>query len=239
LTFHHIYRPTSSVGGDFFDVLKLSDHRAGIFIADVMGHGARSALVTAILRTLLQDLIERAGEPAAFLSLMNQHFCGIIDQSSQFLFVSAFYMVIDTERGLATFASAGHPPALLVNRESRQVNSLIPRLENNPALGLFTDSRYTSHTRFTKDGDLYLFFTDGVFEATNPAGEEFGQQRLRELVKLNLDKDIYAVTESIVEGVNRFRGDEPLADDICLVACEVKPGKVRSRVTVTAAAPVR
>jgi len=82
--------------GDFFDVMKLSDHRAGIFIADVMGHGARSALVTAILRTLLQDLAAKASDPAQFLSLLNRHFHSIIEQSNQFIFVSAFYLLIDT-----------------------------------------------------------------------------------------------------------------------------------------------
>ena len=70
LGFHHVYRPASSVGGDFFDVLKLDDYRAGVFIADVMGHGARSALVTAILRTLLHDLSRWADDPAQLLELI-------------------------------------------------------------------------------------------------------------------------------------------------------------------------
>src|SRR5690606_36296223 len=64
LRFHHIYRPASSVGGDYSDVIRISDHSAAIFIADVMGHGARSALVTAILATLVQDFHESANSPA-------------------------------------------------------------------------------------------------------------------------------------------------------------------------------
>ena len=102
LNFHHVYKPTSSVGGDFFDVLKLSDTRAGIFIADVMGHGARSALVTAILRTLLQDFADQANDPAKFLALINRHFISITGQGNQFVFVSAFYLVLDTEKCVAT-----------------------------------------------------------------------------------------------------------------------------------------
>ena len=131
LNFHHVYRPTSSVGGDFFDVIKLSDHRAAIFIADVMGHGARSALVTAILRTLLQDLVAHSEDPAEFLSLLNRQFHSIIQQSNQLIFVSAFYLLIDTERALATFASAGHPPPLVADRvvpTSRSLASTTPLL---------------------------------------------------------------------------------------------------------------
>src|SRR5262249_25033779 len=97
LEFHHIYRPANSVGGDFFYVLKVSDHRAGIFIADVMGHGARSALVTAILRTLLQNLAFDTDNPSQFLGRLNQHFHEIVRESEDTIFVSAFYLIIDTE----------------------------------------------------------------------------------------------------------------------------------------------
>jgi phosphoserine phosphatase RsbU/P len=236
LNFHHVYKPASSVGGDFFDVLKLSDHRAGIFIADVMGHGARSALVTAILRTLLQDLTQQADEPAKFLSLLNQHFYGIIEQGSQFVFVSAFYMILDTEKAVATYASAGHPSPILADRSRRTVAPLIDHLENNPALGLFSDSVYTSFTSFIKERDLFLMFTDGVFEALNADGEEFGSQRLQQVVERNLDLDIERLTDAVVEGVNHFRGATALPDDICLVAVAVNPAKPPASKPVAAVA---
>lgn len=225
LSFHHVYRPTSSVGGDFFDVLKLSDTRAGIFIADVMGHGARSALVTAILRTLLQDLAQEANDPAKFLSLLNQHFYGIIEQGSQFVFASAFYMILDAEKAVASYASAGHPSPLMADRAHRTVVPVIQHLENNPALGLFSDSVYTGFTSFIKDQDLFLLFTDGVFEALNPNGDEFGSDRLQQVVQRNLDLDASRLIDAIINDVNKFRGDSPLPDDICLVAIEVGAAK--------------
>lgn len=236
LNFHHVYKPTSSVGGDFFDVLKLSDHRVGIFIADVMGHGARSALVTAILRTLLQDLAQQADDPAQFLSLLNQHFYGIIEQGSQFVFVSAFYMILDTEKAVATYASAGHPSPLLADRVRRTVAPLIQHLDNNPALGLFGDSVYTGFTSFIKEHDLFLLFTDGVFEALNPDGEEFGGERLQKLVEHNLNLDLNKLTDAVIDGVNQFRGTAPLPDDICLVAIEVNAAKPPAAKPVAAAA---
>ncbi len=79
LNFHHVYQAAMSVSGDFFDVVKLDDHRAGVLVADVMGHGTRSALVTAILRTLLHGLAKAANDPALFLKHLNRHFlrrCG-------------------------------------------------------------------------------------------------------------------------------------------------------------------
>ena len=221
LNFHHVYMPASSVGGDFFDVLKLDDHRAGVFIADVMGHGARSALVTAILRTLLQDLSSQAGDPAKFLELMNRHFYDLVQPSNQFIFVSAFYLIVDTQKAMATYASAGHPSPLVAERRREAVHPLIQNLRDNPALGLFRESHYTSFTSFTARGDVFLLYTDGIIEATNTKDEEFGRERLCSVLKENLNCDVVGLTQSVIEAVNQFTGARALADDICLVAVEV------------------
>ena len=221
LNFHHVYMPASSVGGDFFDVLKLDDHRAGIFIADVMGHGARSALVTAILRTLLQDLSAQADDPARFLEFINRHFYELVEESKQFIFVSAFYLVVDTQKAVATFASAGHPSPLVAERARRTVRPLIQKLRDNPALGLFRESHYTSFTSSAANGDVFLLYTDGISEAVNGDGEEFGRDRLCAVLKQNLDRDVTGLTQSVIEAVNQFTGAKVLPDDICLVAVEV------------------
>ncbi|NQU09531.1 SpoIIE family protein phosphatase, partial [bacterium] len=225
LRFHHVYQPASTVGGDFFDVLKLDDHRAGIFIADVMGHGARSALVTAMLRTLLYDLSHQADDPARFLGLINENFHQLVNHSGQFLFVSAFYLVIDTAKGLATYASAGHPSPYLAERSSRRAHRLIEGLHNNPALGLFPDSQYTNFTSFPGPHDVFLLFTDGLFEALNPAGEEFGVDRLRSVIEANLDRDVAGLCQTVIDTMSQFTEGTPLNDDVCLVAVEV--GDVR------------
>lgn len=227
LDFHHVYRPTSSVGGDFFDVIKLSDHRAGIFIADVMGHGARSALVTAILRTLLQDIARQANDPAEFLSLLNRNFHSIIKQSNQLIFVSAFYLLVDTERAIVTFASAGHPSPLVADRVARRVTPLIEKLVDNPALGVFPEASYTSFSRLIKANDVFLLFTDGVFELINPAGEEFGHERLHDAVVRSLTAPVHEITQQLMGALDQFRQTQAPADDICLVACEIRAGERR------------
>jgi sigma-B regulation protein RsbU (phosphoserine phosphatase) len=233
LNFHHVYLPTSSVGGDFFDVIKLSDHRAGIFIADVMGHGARSALVTAILRTLLLDFAGQANDPAQFLSLLNRHFSSIIKQSNQFIFVSAFYLLIDTERAVATFAAAGHPPPLVADRGARRVMPLIEKLVDNPALGVFPESTYMSFSRLIKANDVFLLFTDGAFETMNRAGEEFGHDRLRAVVERSLDAPMHELTQDVMAALDEFRGTQAPADDICLVACEIRASKTAAQARAT------
>jgi serine phosphatase RsbU (regulator of sigma subunit) len=211
------------VGGDFFDVVKLSDHRAGVFIADVMGHGARSALVTAILRTLWQGFVQQADDPGQFLALINQHFHDIIERASEFVFASAFYLILDTERRQASYASAGHPAPLVADRQTGRVSPLLGPADNRPALGLMRHSRYLTLTRPIRAGQTLLLFTDGITEAPAASGEEFGRERLCRAIEAHLDCPVAPLMEAIVQSVNRHTGAVPLPDDICLVGVEVTP----------------
>ena len=230
LDFHHVYKPASTVGGDFFDVLKLSDHRAGIFIADVMGHGTRSALVTAILRTLVQQTAFEVKDPASFLKVINRHFHAIVKQSGELLFASAFYLIIDTTKATASYASAGHPSPFFAERCRRKVGPLFENLKNNPALGLFPDSSYAKQSKTLTSGDIFVLFTDGVFEATNADGEEFGQQRLREAIAAHIDGGMNEITQAVVRKVNEFVGLAALPDDLCIVAVEVAPTPMTAQI---------
>jgi len=220
LHFHPVYRPTLTVGGDYFDLLKLSDHRAGVFIADVMGHGARSALVTAILRTLVHNWASQANDPADFLENLGRDYHDIIRQTNQSVFVSALLLVADTQLANVAYASAGHPSPLRTNRRTGTVELMIERLRHNPALGLFPESTYTLFTGPLREDDVFLFFTDGVTEAANPEGEEFGRDRLMGVLKDNLHGDLAGLSQAIVAAVHQFTGTTTLTDDFCLVALE-------------------
>jgi sigma-B regulation protein RsbU (phosphoserine phosphatase) len=220
LDFNHIYKPASSVSGDFFDVLKLSNSTVGIFIADVMGHGVRSALVTAILTTLIHNLKSHADQPADFLQLLNSHFYKIIYDSGELIFASAFYLVLDLENKTARYASAGHPSPLLVDRRDGRVVPLTPHLSNNPALGLFPESDYQTFSRATNPHDLFLMFTDGVFECSNSDDVEFGQARLKQLVEANQSTDLHTLMALIASTIKQYSEPHGLDDDVCLVGVE-------------------
>lgn len=220
LNFQHVYQAAMSVSGDFFDIIKLDDSRAGVLIADVMGHGTRSALVTAILRTLLHGISRAATDPAIFLSLLNRHFHDTMRQTDQLIFVSACFVVLDTQEKTLRFASAGHPSPFLGNRGSGQVEPLHGQLKDNPALGLFPDSEYQDFCRPLREGDVILLYTDGIIEALNEEGQEFGRERLAVAMRKNLDMDLAGFTQSTLETVQQFTGYQPPADDLCLVAVE-------------------
>ncbi len=221
LKFHHVYKAASTVGGDFFDMVKLSDHSVGVFIADVMGHGARSALVTAILRTLIQDFVHDTSEPAAFLEIVNRHFHEIVKQSKEFIFVSAFYLLVDTRLEEVRFASAGHPSPLFADRERLRVTPLFEGLKDNPALGLFPSSTYEQHVKGVIPGDTFFLFTDGAYEVTDADGNEFGLEGVRKVIASCLFESSAEIDRAIVSSITEFLGQSSLPDDICLVSVDV------------------
>jgi sigma-B regulation protein RsbU (phosphoserine phosphatase) len=231
LNFHHIYRAAMSVSGDFFDVIKLNDQCAGVLIADVMGHGTRSALVTAILRTLLQSLAQSGEDPGLFLSHLNHHFYDTMKRTDQVIFVSACFIVFDTQKGTARCASAGHPSPLMANRRTGEIRPVYKDLRKNPALGLLPQAAYQVFDHELREHDIFLLFTDGTEEAMNAQDEYYGIERLQRAMSENLKLDIGDLTEAIVDDILKFSGNQPLADDLCLVAAEALLNKSVARST--------
>jgi serine phosphatase RsbU (regulator of sigma subunit) len=229
LKFAHFYQPASTVGGDFFDLIELDENRAGILIADVMGHGARSALVTAILRALVRNRAGETKDPGSFLEDLNRHFMEVISRSGQTLFVTAFFMILDTRKASASWAVAGHPAPLRTRRgNGRAPEPLWTEPPRQPALGLVADAEYRTTESPLKPGDIFLLFTDGAVEAENPDGEIFGGERLAASFDQALDGPMAAMPAKIVCDVSAFQKRLNYDDDVCLVAVEAVSAAVAS-----------
>src|SRR5207302_8506239 len=112
LRFLSLYFPTGNVGGDFFSVFPLGETAAGVLICDVMGHGVRSALVTSMIRGLVEDHVQAVADPGELLTRVNRALAVILKQADTTMFATCFYVVADVERAQLRFANAGHPSAL-------------------------------------------------------------------------------------------------------------------------------
>jgi len=141
-------------------------------------------------------------------------------QTDQLIFVSACFVVLDTHEKTLRSASAGHPSPLLGNRVTGQVEPLHGPLKDNPALGLFPEAEYQEFCRPLREGDVLLLYTDGIIEATNEEGVEYGRERLAVAMRKNLDMDLSGFTQAALESVRQFSGYQPPDDDLCLVAVE-------------------
>jgi phosphoserine phosphatase RsbU/P len=219
--FHHFYQPSTSVSGDFFEVFKLSDTSAGLFICDVMGHGVRAALVASTVSALLGQLRDYWGDPAQLLSRLNRALRSTLEFSEVALFASAFYMIADLEKGELRYANAGHPSPLRVHSIRNCADtSPLNGGKHGPALGLFEDAVYADCHCELSPHDTILLFTDGLFEVEGPGGDIYDYRRLLEAVNRRSELPAFQLCHEVIEEVQRFSAGRHFDDDVCLVAME-------------------
>ncbi|MBV8640403.1 MAG: SpoIIE family protein phosphatase, partial [Verrucomicrobia bacterium] len=183
LAFCHWYQPAEQVGGDFFCVLPLSDTEAGVFICDVLGHGLRAALVTAIVRGLLEELTPIATDPGRLLSEINSSLLAIFRQTETPMLVSAFYLVVNTVDGKMCYANAGHPRPFHVRRHTGVAEPLPFQGPQGPVLGIFERAAYHISYAEASANDLVVLFTDGLFEVEMADDDYYGAERLLAAVR--------------------------------------------------------
>ena len=219
LRFAHRYIPAATLGGDFFDIIQLSDTQCGFLICDVMGHGVRAGLLTALIRGVVEEFAHRASSPALVLAEINHCLMPIIHQTGQPVFATAFYGVIDTAAATLTYANGGHPPPLVVHGATARIDSL--RLESpEPAAGLLEGFVYSNQAISFNTGDTLLAYTDGFFEASDEAGAMFGQARLSNFLRDHAALSGRELIDRLVTEIITFTGRADFEDDLCAVAVE-------------------
>ena len=203
--------PARNVGGDFFDVVRLENGRVGLAIADVSDKGVPAALFMMSSRTLLKGAAIGRSAPSEVLREVND----LLHQDNEAeMFVTLFYATYDSESGAFTYANGGHNSPLIVRADGS--SALLP-LTDGIALGLRPGILYLQETITLLPGDTVVLYTDGVIEAINGQGEQFGIERLREVFGAARPKDSQGVVTEILNAVNVFAGDTPQFDDItCL-----------------------
>jgi len=236
LDFFSFYRPAGAVSGDFFTVTALSDCQVGVFICDVMGHDVRAALVTAMLRSQVQDLGATAPDPGALLARINQNLFGVFKQTGATMYATAFYLVADVARGEIHYASAAHPEPLQVRRSAGLVEPLKGGPADHakgPALGLFEDAQFPAHNGELDAGDLIALYTDGLIEINSADDRQiFTPELLAAAVRQRAQLPATDLLKGVISEIRKFSGRPEFEDDVCLVGMEVKrlggkPGKTR------------
>ena len=222
LRFWHLYHPSGQVGGDFFDVVALSETRAAVFICDVMGHGIRAALVTATLRGIIEQILSSAKDPGSFMTELNKQFMRIFKYTEREMFASAFLLWVDATTGETQYANAGHPSPLHLNRQHRIVEPFFfAESTRGPALGFVEDFPYATSQNYLTEHDLVMLFTDGLYEVEGPDRQEYGQGRLVEFLRTKMDLPMEHFLDQLLADIHQFANGNRFEDDLCLVALEV------------------
>jgi PAS domain S-box-containing protein len=222
LGFCHWYQPAEQVGGDFFCVLPLSETAAGVFICDVLGHGLRAALVTAIVRGLLEELTPIAADPGRLLSEINTSLLAIFRQTETPMLVSAFYLVVDTIDGKMCYANAGHPRPFHVRRQLGVTEPLRFQGPQGPVLGIFERAAYQNSHCEASENDLIVLFTDGLFEVEVAEDEYYGAERLLAAVSKRMQLPAAQLFSEVVAEIQRCCVSGRFTDDMCLLGVELR-----------------
>ena len=200
-----------NVGGDFFDVLYLNDRRISLAIADVSDKGVPAALFMMSSRTLLKSAAMGDTGPGDVLRQVNNL---LQEDNEAGMFVTVLYGVYDPSNGEFTYANGGHNSPLVVHRDG---TSMLLPLTDGIALGAAPNIQYNQNTVTLSPGDTVIFYTDGVTEAMNSEGEQFGLDRLRNLFTSTVPRDPEKTNLAVFKAVNDFVGETPQSDDMtCL-----------------------
>ncbi len=203
--------PAQEVGGDFYDFIPITGKQTGLTIGDVSGKGIPAALFMAFSRTLLRAKACRNPGVGRMIESVNNF---INDEPHSNMFVTLFYSVLDNAQNTLTFVNAGHNPPLLL----RKKNGDIIRLSTGGVvLGAMKGLKMNEKTIDLQAGDLLVLYTDGITEAINQQEDQFGEERLIELLKENQELSSGDLKNLIIDQVYDFASRTPQADDITLM----------------------
>ena len=221
----------AAVAGDFYDFLVVDEHRVGILVADVTGHGVPAALITSFLKSALATQAAHAPNPGEVLTGLSHALCGKFEAH----FVTACYLYVDGDKHVIRYGAGGHPPLLFGSRHGG-AHSAIREIESNGLILGVSETAMYRHVEFPfAPGDRCLLYTDGILEAMSPAQEEFGTSRLVRLLQQRAHLRAEDLVAELLSQLARWsgRGDGNWhEDDITLVAVDLEP-------TPSAASPDR
>nr|MBA3544276.1 serine/threonine-protein phosphatase [Chthoniobacterales bacterium] len=222
LGFLSLYFPTGDVSGDFFSVFPVGEKAAGVLICDVMGHGVRSALITGMIRGLVEEHARLAPDPGELLTRINRALTVILKQAGTTMFATCFYVVADVQRGQLRFANAGHPSALHVRPYGASAEKLDGQDARGPAMGIFPSAIYNTSIRPMSKGDLVMLFTDGLFEVEDATGAFFSEDQLRHTVSRHAALAPEEFFKRVLGDIRKYSQSETFSDDVCVVGMQIR-----------------
>jgi len=213
LAYAGICHPARTVGGDYYDFLDLGSGRVGLVLADIAGKGIGAALLMANLQAALRSQCATASEqPERFLRSVNQL---LYQNTAEGDYATLFFAEYDDDTRKLRYSNCGHPPALLVRGDAS-----VERLQATcTVVGLFEKWECKMGERELAPGDSLMLYTDGVTEALNGEGEEFGEERLLEASRQHCRLSLPELLVALADQARRF-GPQEQADDITLIVAK-------------------
>jgi phosphoserine phosphatase RsbU/P len=209
---HAEMRPAREVGGDLYDIFALDDDRMVITIGDVSGKGVPASLFMAVTQTVIRLVVREGRDLQTEIERANDL---LVATNREMMFATLFCGVLDSSSGLLTYCNCGHNPPLVVRKADGRCEGMHA---NSPPLGIEQGITYKAQSLALSPGDLVLLYTDGVTEAENAEGVQFGAERLEQVAVAMRDLSAREAVETVVRDVADFSKGAPQFDDITCIA---------------------
>ncbi len=211
------YQTSQRAGGDYYDFFELPDGRWGILIADVSGHGTPAAVIMAVTHSIAHTHDSDPDPPSKLMRFINRHLSARYT-SGNGTFVTAFYGIYDPNTRKITYCRAGHPAPRVKRCKAGRIDSLdaAPSLP----LGIDGDEAYEDITETLNPSDVVVFYTDGIIESRNRAGELFGVERLDAIIN-ECKSDPELIIRKTLLSIEDFTDEAPPADDLTMLIAKV------------------
>jgi len=217
IAFGASYEPCDNTGGDLYDAVRAGKNGYTFLAADVSGRGFTAALIAALVKSFFRSRAAWGVDPGEVLAIINRELLPVLGDTEHF--VTAFYAALDLETGALSYASAGHPPALLLRRRLGKVVELAAQ---GPALGVIDSPEFVKGDTRLEEGDRLLLFTDGISEARNIRGEGFGRERLAAAFAKAASVPTTELPQVLLAELKEFRSGVPMSDDTVLLVSELR-----------------
>ncbi len=213
-------RSAAEVGGDYYDTLAINEHSSALIIGDVSGKGTSAAFHMSQMKGIFQSLSQLGLEPNVFLDKANNALAKCLDKSS---FITATYFIIDSKKNTLRFSRAGHCPTLYFDSK-KGISSYFST--KGMGLGMLRNNNYINFVEVNEvnyhPDDILILYTDGITEAQNRKGDEYGYDRLKEIVDFNAKKSPEEIKNALIEDFFAFTGTEFINDDYTVVILKFK-----------------
>jgi hypothetical protein len=212
------FEPCTDISGDFYDFITLPNGKLGIALGDVSGHGVQAGLIMSMAKKTLEIYAGVSDGPADALARTNESLHRDLGGTN---FVSMVYAVLDPAARTLTWARAGHNPPLHLSADGtlREIRpaGMVVGMKSGPMFKRLLREEVVA----LQPGDTFLIFTDGITETMNDQHEEFGNERLHDVMQRHASEGPQVLVERIVDAARQFRGDKPPGDDATLVALRI------------------
>lgn len=215
--FYVLFEPVEELGGDFYDYIPLEEEKWGISIGDVTGHGVEAAVIMGMVKAVIKVLAKNFDSAAMVLEATNKEVSTEIYNTT---FTTVNYSILDGKKKTLRLARAGHHPLILFN--PKRDPEIITYTPKGTVLGVPWSLNLEEIEISLQEGDILVQFTDGIIESTSSSNEEFGLERLCNVIKEQIDKTSEEIGKAIQNAVKTFVSDHGESDDMTLLVVKVK-----------------